>query len=214
MIHGRQSVFFVIVQAQRLTGFCQWGTREILVTLWFNLASSIRCWLILTNPIRIPVSIKIFLLFSIRPLFPSSRSSQLALPLLFLYQVAFWTHHNLRTGRRDKIIFSGLKMLQSMNLVYLQPLSQIFQTKNLLVQEIKDLMRHGKVEAIHPWMYYAHFWTNIRRRIITVFARTMLRRNVGHNLADPVVIGALAKPAKIPFHNWLSQLIQFVKCLA
>ena len=27
-------------------------------------------------------------------------------------------------------------------------------------------------------------------------------------------IGALAKGAKIPFHNWLSQFIQFVECLA
>ena len=44
--------FFVIVQAQRLTGFCQWGVREILVTLWFNLASSIHCWLILTISYR------------------------------------------------------------------------------------------------------------------------------------------------------------------
>ena len=33
------------------------------------------------------------------------------------------------------------------------------QTKNLLVQEIKDLMWHGKVDTNHPRMYYAHFWT-------------------------------------------------------
>ena len=33
MIHGWHSVFFVIIQAQRLTGFCQLGIREILVTV-------------------------------------------------------------------------------------------------------------------------------------------------------------------------------------
>ena len=73
------------------------------------------------------------------------------------------------------------------------------QTKNLLVQEIKDLMRHGKVETNHPRMYYAHFWTKTLNNC---------------NLADPVVIGALAKRAKILFYNWLSQFIQFVECLA
>ena len=62
MIRDGHSVFFVIVQAQSLTGFCQWGIREIFVTVWFNLASSIHCWLILTNPIRIPVTIKNFAL--------------------------------------------------------------------------------------------------------------------------------------------------------
>ena len=47
-------------------------------------------------------------------------------------------------------------MLWSLNLVYL---SQILSDQELLVQEIKDLMRHGKVEANHPRMNYAHFWT-------------------------------------------------------
>ena len=51
-------------------------------------------------------------------------------------------------------------------------------------------MRHEKVEANHPRMYYAHFWTN------TVNNCALCSR--GHNLADPVVICALAK---IPFHD-------------
>ena len=31
--------------------------------------------------------------------------------------------------------------------------------EELPVQEIKHLMRHGKVKANHPRMHYAHFWT-------------------------------------------------------
>ena len=53
---------FLLKLIKSRAGFCQWGIREIVVTLWFNLASSIHCGLILTNPIRIPVSIKNFAL--------------------------------------------------------------------------------------------------------------------------------------------------------
>ena len=82
------------------------------------------------------------------------------------------------------------------------------QIKNLLVREVKDLIRRGKVEANHPRMYHAHFWTKTANNCGISADHASLKHRT--YIADPVVIGALTKPAKIPFHNWLSQLIQFL----
>ena len=73
-------------------------------------------------------------------------------------------------------------------------------------------MRHGKGEANQPRMYYAHFWTKTANN----YGRWADHASLKHRtyLADPVQIGVLTKSAKIPFHNWLNQLIQFVECLA
>ena len=63
-------------------------------------------------------------------------------------------------------------------------------------------MRHGKVEASHPRVYYAHFWTKTANNWGLCADHALLKNRT--YLADPVVIGALTKPRQ----NFLSQLTQ------
>ena len=72
----------------------------------------------------------------------------------------------------------------------------------LLVQELKDLMRHGKVEANHPRMHYAHFWTKMANNCCLCEDHASLKHRT--YLSDPVVMGALTKARQ----NFLSQLTQ------
>ena len=125
MIHGRQSVFFCYGPSTKVPGFC----------LWFNLASSIHCWLIRTisdtnsciHKKNFALKISSLDLKSIVSLFSEftiSFASLFPLPSCFLRPP------KSRTGRRDEIIFSGLKCYSHWtSVVYIQPLSQIFSNQ-------------------------------------------------------------------------------------
>ena len=91
--------------------------------------------------------------------------------------------------------------------------SKSCKIKNLLVhvQEIKDLMRHGKGEANHPRMYYAHFWTKTANNYGLWADHASLKHRT--YLADPVQIGVLTKSAKIPQLTQPAYSVRGMSCL-